>query len=56
MTECDFELDLCGWSQGDTDESDWIRNSGITPTGDTGPIHDHTFMTGRNGRFCLDTY
>ncbi|KAL4225292.1 hypothetical protein ACF0H5_015982 [Mactra antiquata] len=51
LTECDFEVDLCGWTQDDNDDRDWIRNSGITPTGDTGPKYDHTYMTASNGHY-----
>ena len=44
--DCDFEqsVDNCGWYQNDTDDSDWFRNSGETPSGNglTGPGNDHT--------------
>ncbi|XP_059145829.1 mucin-2-like [Physella acuta] len=42
---CDFEKSLCGWSDDTTDDFDWIRNSGETVTGDTGPMVDHTTNT-----------
>ncbi|XP_038574073.1 zonadhesin-like isoform X2 [Micropterus salmoides] len=39
---CDFEQDLCQWSQLPTDVFDWTRHSGSTPTKMTGPSSDHT--------------
>ncbi|KAH9500038.1 hypothetical protein Btru_076221 [Bulinus truncatus] len=39
---CDFEVDLCGWSDDLTDQFDWSRNKGDTPTANTGPMFDHT--------------
>ncbi|KAM6156401.1 zonadhesin [Erethizon dorsatum] len=38
--ECDFEDDykpLCDWSQVPADDGDWIRTSGLAPTGTSGP-------------------
>ncbi|XP_078680537.1 uncharacterized protein LOC144915743 [Branchiostoma floridae x Branchiostoma belcheri] len=44
---CDFETsDLCGYTQDNTDDQDWIRHSGPTPTTTTGPSVDHTTGTG----------
>ncbi|XP_021347692.1 MAM and LDL-receptor class A domain-containing protein 1-like isoform X2 [Mizuhopecten yessoensis] len=46
---CDFETDLCGWTQ-DTipaDDFDWTLNSGPTASVDTGPSGDHTTGTGQ---------
>ncbi|XP_048080450.1 zonadhesin [Ursus arctos] len=40
LTQCDFEDDskpLCDWTQASTDDGDWIRASGPSPTGSTGP-------------------
>ncbi|XP_041604447.1 zonadhesin [Vulpes lagopus] len=40
LTQCDFEDDakpLCDWTQESTDDGDWIRTSGPSPTGSTGP-------------------
>ncbi|GIX75936.1 MAM and LDL-receptor class A domain-containing protein 2 [Caerostris extrusa] len=43
---CDFEEDLCTWQNPETGvEVEWIRNSGPTPTNDTGPDVDHTLGT-----------
>ncbi|XP_035526323.1 uncharacterized protein LOC118334508 [Morone saxatilis] len=39
---CNFEQDLCQWSNLLTDVFDWTRNSGSTPTMMTGPSSDHT--------------
>ncbi|XP_045850106.1 zonadhesin [Meles meles] len=40
LTQCDFEDNskpLCDWTQASTDDGDWIRASGPSPTGTTGP-------------------
>ncbi|XP_069845370.1 zonadhesin [Dipodomys merriami] len=40
ITKCDFEDDskpLCDWSQVSADDGDWIRTSGPSPTGISGP-------------------
>ncbi|RUS74940.1 hypothetical protein EGW08_017295 [Elysia chlorotica] len=43
---CDFEDEyLCGWSNDASDDFDWTRNSGKTPTDGTGPTTDHTLKT-----------
>ncbi|XP_005091598.2 MAM and LDL-receptor class A domain-containing protein 1 [Aplysia californica] len=39
---CNFEVDLCGWTQNTDDDYDWRRNSGPTPSFSTGPSGDHT--------------
>ena len=39
---CDFEHGLCAWEQDTTDEFDWTRNNGYTPSYSTGPLTDHT--------------
>jgi len=47
---CDFESDLCGWTQRTDDTFDWLRRSGGTPSVNTGPTVDHTLgtTTGKN--------
>ncbi|XP_071486324.1 MAM and LDL-receptor class A domain-containing protein 1-like [Diadema antillarum] len=43
---CDFETDLCSWTNERTrDDRDWLRNNGDTPTDYTGPTVDHTYGT-----------
>uniref|UniRef100_A0AAY4DRE8 MAM domain-containing protein n=1 Tax=Denticeps clupeoides TaxID=299321 RepID=A0AAY4DRE8_9TELE len=48
---CDFEQDLCTWSQ-DTegDVFNWMRVQGPTPTETTGPWADHT-LANANGHY-----
>ncbi|XP_035383985.1 uncharacterized protein wu:fb63a08 [Electrophorus electricus] len=43
---CDFDNDLCSWTQLVTDVFDWTRQSGSTPTAMTGPSSDHTTGSG----------
>ncbi|XP_022097778.1 MAM and LDL-receptor class A domain-containing protein 1-like isoform X1 [Acanthaster planci] len=44
-TLCDFEFDFCGWTQDQTDNFDWTRSYGGTPSSGTGPTTDHTTGT-----------
>ncbi|XP_030851585.1 MAM and LDL-receptor class A domain-containing protein 1-like, partial [Strongylocentrotus purpuratus] len=44
-TNCDFDLDLCTFTQATTDDIDWTRRAGNTPSTDTGPENDHTIGT-----------
>lgn len=41
---CDFETDLCGWSQisNTVDDFDWTLGGGKTQSTGTGPSTDHT--------------
>jgi len=42
---CSFEEDLCGYENDihfQTDDFDWVRISGSTPSVNTGPKFDHT--------------
>ena len=39
---CDFEKDFCIFTQDSSDDLDWIRYKGFTPTPGTGPSVDHT--------------
>lgn len=44
ITTCDFnnnELPFCDFRQDNTDDSDWIRHKGPTPTSGTGPNGDY---------------
>ncbi|TRY96804.1 hypothetical protein DNTS_005134 [Danionella cerebrum] len=43
---CDFEKDICSWTQLPTDVFDWTRHRGSTPTPKTGPSSDHTTGSG----------
>ncbi|XP_041460944.1 MAM and LDL-receptor class A domain-containing protein 2-like [Lytechinus variegatus] len=42
QVECDFEMDLCSWTQDQTNPWQWQRNTGPTPTPSTGPSYDHS--------------
>eukprot|EP00795_Rhopilema_esculentum_P012712 gene12712-3431_t len=44
-TECDWEHGLCGFTQDSTDDFDWTRQKGSTPSIGTGPSVDHTLQT-----------
>ena len=33
---CTFGNGLCGWTQRKNDDADWVRQSGSTPSRDTG--------------------
>ncbi|XP_067654503.1 MAM and LDL-receptor class A domain-containing protein 1-like [Haliotis asinina] len=39
---CNFDNDLCSWSQISNDNFDWTRHQGSTSSGRTGPHGDHT--------------
>ncbi|KAM6960357.1 LOW QUALITY PROTEIN: zonadhesin, like [Tautogolabrus adspersus] len=44
LTSCDFNLDsdpFCNFRQDNTDDSDWTRHKGETPTAGTGPPGDY---------------
>ncbi|XP_067851819.1 IgGFc-binding protein-like [Heptranchias perlo] len=44
--DCNFDIDLCDWMQSKTDNFDWKRISGSTPSANTGPSFDHTTAGG----------
>ena len=45
---CSFEMeDICGYEQSQTDEFDWSRRSGSTPSTNTGP------SSAFNGQFYM---
>ncbi|XP_033751998.1 MAM and LDL-receptor class A domain-containing protein 1-like [Pecten maximus] len=48
---CNFEQNFCQWTQASTDKTDWLRINGSTPTGHTGPQHDHTTGHGHYAYF-----
>ncbi|XP_077868508.1 MAM and LDL-receptor class A domain-containing protein 1-like [Saccoglossus kowalevskii] len=53
--QCNFENGLCNWTQAtDTDELDWIRINGPTPSGYSGPIYDHTYSNDSGNYMYLD--
>ncbi|KAH3887675.1 hypothetical protein DPMN_011693 [Dreissena polymorpha] len=39
---CNFDTDVCGWTQDTTDNFDWTRYRGSTTTAGTGPTNDHS--------------
>ncbi|XP_069366962.1 MAM and LDL-receptor class A domain-containing protein 2 [Paralichthys olivaceus] len=41
---CDFEINMCSWSNlgGDVAEGNWLRGRGDSPNPNTGPSFDHT--------------
>ncbi|XP_035699721.1 uncharacterized protein LOC118432292 [Branchiostoma floridae] len=43
---CDFEANLCRYTQDTTDDFQWTRNSGRTRYSSTGPTGDHTTGSG----------
>ncbi|KAJ7394105.1 Serine protease 56 [Desmophyllum pertusum] len=63
---CDFEKDLCNWSQAKNDKFDWTRRSGRTPSSSTGPssgnkgsrfyIYIETSSPRRNGDNAILTF
>lgn len=38
---CNFDQNLCSWTQDKTDNFDWIRKTGSTATANTGPTSGH---------------
>lgn len=45
INDCDFEKDLCGWTQAKGDNFDWTRAQSPQGTVQTGPTYDHTTTT-----------
>ena len=45
------KIGFCDFVQETSDQFDWSRRAGSTPTADTGPVTDHTFndKSGREG-------
>ncbi|CAH1243820.1 MDGA1 [Branchiostoma lanceolatum] len=52
---CDFETDLCQFTQDTADDFDWTRHSGGTPSGNTGPTVDHTTGTSSGYYMYIET-
>ncbi|XP_077865040.1 MAM and LDL-receptor class A domain-containing protein 2-like [Saccoglossus kowalevskii] len=54
---CDFEMSTCGWTNDlvNDDEYDWMRNSGTTPTSNTGPTEDHTLDSRKGYYMYIET-
>lgn len=50
---CDFEDGSCNWQQQADDDLDWVRQSGSSPTPNTGPDTDHTTNTPTGHYFYL---
>lgn len=44
---CNFESDLCTWTQDAKDQFNWKRQTGSTGSFGTGPSVDHTTGTGK---------
>ena len=49
--DCNFEKNLCTWTQDNTDNFNWTRSQGPTGTMLTGPLTDHTLGTGTSASF-----
>ena len=43
--DCDFETNLCSWTQDPGDDFDWTRIQGSTASAYTGPQFDHTTLS-----------
>ncbi|KAK7098915.1 hypothetical protein V1264_003130 [Littorina saxatilis] len=50
---CNFESNMCGWTQAKDDQFDWTRQSRPTGTTNTGPRSDHT--SGRGNYVYIKT-
>ncbi|XP_071506663.1 MAM and LDL-receptor class A domain-containing protein 1-like [Diadema antillarum] len=45
VATCDFDTNMCGYTQSDDNDFEWFRNAGPTGTDGTGPMADHTTGT-----------
>ncbi|XP_041944947.1 MAM and LDL-receptor class A domain-containing protein 2 isoform X2 [Alosa sapidissima] len=53
---CDFELNMCGWTNlYGVDETDWLRGQGLNPSLNTGPSVDHTTNSSIGYYMYVDT-
>jgi len=50
IRSCDFEANVCGYTQDTTDNFDWTQTNRGTSTTGTGPSSDHTYGTS-NGHY-----
>ncbi len=48
LIECNFEADLCMWTQATRDQFDWTWRQGATPSSFTGPSQSATGAAGKN--------
>lgn len=46
--DCNFDIDVCGYRQLTSDDFDWTRQNGTTPSKNTGPNGDHTSGIGKS--------
>lgn len=55
---CDFETDLCGWTQNQRENISWRRRNGWNAIGKLkfGPKHDHTVGVGYNLKLPWSQY
>eukprot|EP00057_Strongylocentrotus_purpuratus_P007164 XP_011661638.1 PREDICTED: MAM and LDL-receptor class A domain-containing protein 1-like [Strongylocentrotus purpuratus] len=54
LLDCDFENNMfCQWSNAQSDEFDWIRVRGGTPSASTGPLYDHTIGATGSGHYVF---
>lgn len=44
---------LCVWTQDESDDMDWVRSEGPTPSSSTGPGGDHTSGDGKQSCILL---
>lgn len=48
---CNFDTNICGWTQDKRDNFDWSRHRGSTGTAGTGPTNDHNGGNKLGGKF-----
>ncbi|XP_066300036.1 MAM and LDL-receptor class A domain-containing protein 1-like [Branchiostoma lanceolatum] len=53
--DCNFQVDLCSWTQYTGDEFDWTRAQGPTGSSQTGPTVDHTVGTDQGWYIYIET-
>ncbi|XP_033118987.1 MAM and LDL-receptor class A domain-containing protein 1-like [Anneissia japonica] len=56
FSECDFEdPSICNFVQDKTDDFDWTRKNGSTPSFNTGPSFDHTYANSEGYYLYIET-